>query len=99
MAATGLSKKMFENMQTSSPSVPSPMRIIEQEREPEIPLTKEEKLELMEAKRKQKEEEQADAKFGKSGGTALKGIDPSDPGLNSAGINDFNSFFGKFRGS
>lgn len=95
MAATGMSK-IFSDIPLPAELAPEPIRepvrardpepLIEREREPEVPLTEEERRELMEAKRKRKEEESADAKLGARGGMALRGMDPSDPGISIKGI-------------
>lgn len=96
MAATGMTK-IFSDIPLPADLVEEPVvesrrktpePLIEREREPEeeVPLTAEEKRELMEAKRRMKEEEAADGKFGAKGGMALRGLDPGDPGINIKGI-------------
>lgn len=91
MQATGMTK-IFANLQTPVvEEVPTQVirEVVETKQpdpEPDVPLSKDEREELMEQKKKRKESEQADAKFGAKGGMALKGIDPTDPGINIKGI-------------
>jgi hypothetical protein len=88
MEKTGMSK-VFDNLQREPPRqepipVKKPQQILETKEE--IPLTVEEKQILLEEERKRKAEEREASKYGASGGMALKGIDPSDPGINISGI-------------
>lgn len=87
--ATGISQvfsNLKPNFEPKTTIIQEEVQVQPQSNKINLELTKEEQAELLEEQRKIKKQEQEDAKHGHRGGTALRGVDPNDPGIPIGGI-------------